>query len=228
MSILAIPISPLSHSKRRLGGILSKEQIAEFTLAMFRDIGERTMEVDCFSKKIVYCNSSEVLEISEDFGFIPIKETSNDKSGNFNDVVTQMNDLIVRKFDPESILISFVDLVLISPNNFYEIKKMLDENQLVICPSVHSLGISMIGRKPPNIIDTCFSSSDGCSLKAQIKLAKLKNLMDVAIYDSFRAGFDVDLKDHLILGYELMKIFKLTDSETFLFLKKNLKSLLEV
>jgi hypothetical protein len=45
----------------------------------------------------------------------------------------------------------------------------------------------------------------------------------MCIYDSFRAGFDMDLKQDLVLGYEYLKIFDLRDTEVFKFLTKNLK-----
>jgi len=43
----------------------------------------------------------------------------------------------------------------------------------------------------------------------------------------FRAGFDIDIKQDLLLGFEYLKIFNLTASETFKFLKNNLKLVLQ-
>jgi len=227
MSVLAVPVSPLSHTKRRLAKVLSNKQLEELTLAMVKDFCKKTLDLNCFSEKIVYCYTPQVLELSEEYGFCPIREEAGQKSDNFNDVITQMNNIILNKFNPENVVISFVDLILISPRNLIEIKNLLEKNQLVICPSVHSLGISIIGRNPPDVIDTCFSPSDGSSLIAQIQLAKKNDLKKIALYDSFRAGFDVDLKEHLKLGYEFLKIFNLTDSETYKFMQNHLKTLLK-
>ena len=44
-----------------------------------------------------------------------------------------------------------------------------------------------------------------------------------SIYDSFRAGFDIDIKQDLLLGYEYLKLFNQNDTETFKFLRDNLK-----
>lgn len=186
MSILIVPVSQLDQAKIRLRGIFSKEKIKELTLAMFKDICQKTLEIDCFSKKIVYCNTQEILEISRDYGFIPIKEERSEKSPDFNNVITKINDIIIKKFNPISTLIAFADLILISQKNFLEISDLLKKNQLVICPSVNSLGISLIGRSPPNIIKTCFSNSKNSSLIAQIELARKKKLKQIVLYDSFR------------------------------------------
>jgi len=223
MNILIIPVSQLDQAKIRLRDIFSKEKIKEFTLAMFKDICQKTLDIDCFSKKIVYCNTQEILDVSRDYGFIPIKEERSKKSADFNNVITEINDIVVEKFDPISTLIAFADIILISPKNFLEISELLKKSQLVICPSVNSLGISLIGRSPPKIIKTCFSNSKNSSLIAQMELIKKKGLKKVVLYDSFRAGFDVDIKEQVILGYEFLKIFNLTDTETYKFLKRNLK-----
>ncbi len=176
MSILIVPVSQLDQAKIRLRDIFSKEKIKEFTLAMFKDICQKTLQTDCFSKKIVYCNTQEILEISRDYGFIPIKEERSEKSPDFNNVITEISDIIIKKYNPISTLIAFADLILISQKNFLEINELLKKNQLVICPSVNSLGISLIGRTPPNIIKTCFSNSKNSSLIAQIELAKKKKV----------------------------------------------------
>ena len=45
----------------------------------------------------------------------------------------------------------------------------------------------------------------------------------IAIYDSFRAGFDIDIKEDLVLAYDYLRILELMDTEVFRFLKNNLK-----
>ena len=49
------------------------------------------------------------------------------------------------------------------------------------------------------------------------------NIKKIAIYDSFRASFDIDVIQDLILAFEYLKIFQLTHTEVFKFLKNNLK-----
>ncbi len=224
MSILIIPVSQLDQAKIRLREVFSRQKIKEFTLAMFKDICQKTLETECFSKKIVYCNTQDVLELSRDFGFIPIKEKRREKSPDFNIVINEISNIVIERFHPINTLIVFADLILISPKNFVEISTLLEKKHLLICPSVNSLGISIIGRSPPDVIETCFSNFNNPSLIAQMKLVRKKNLKKVALYDSFRAGFDVDLKEHVIRGYNYLKIFKLTNTETFKFLKRNLKN----
>ena len=72
MSILLIPIAPLSRTKSRLSDCFSKEQLKEFTISMFKDLGNKLLKIDCFEEIIVYCNSSEILELAEEeIGEVP-------------------------------------------------------------------------------------------------------------------------------------------------------------
>jgi 2-phospho-L-lactate guanylyltransferase (CobY/MobA/RfbA family) len=114
-----------------------------------------------------------------------------------------------------------LDIILISVKNFYELDTILRENQLVVCPAIHSAGISVLGRNPPDIIPTYFSEPDIPSLVALLNKAYERKLK-LAIYDSFRAGFDIDIKQDLALALEYLKFLKLTSTETYKFLKKNL------
>jgi 2-phospho-L-lactate guanylyltransferase (CobY/MobA/RfbA family) len=99
-------------------------------------------------------------------------------------------------------------------------------NQLVVCPAIHSAGISIFGRKPSDILPTQFSNPNIPSFVALLNDAKSRNLK-ISVYDSFRAGFDIDIKQDLLLGFEYLKIFNLTASETFKFLNNNLKLVLQ-
>ena len=65
MSILLIPIAPLSKTKSRLRDCFSAKQLRDLTIAMFHDLGRTLSQVKCFDKKIVYCNAPEILEIAE-------------------------------------------------------------------------------------------------------------------------------------------------------------------
>ena len=85
----------------------------------------------------------------------------------------------------------------------------------------------MFCRNPPNIITSnCFSDPKRPSLISLFNEAKEKNL-EVTLYDSFRAGFDVDVKQDLVMAYQYLKIYNLKNSFTYQFLKKNLKLSLE-
>ena len=117
--------------------------------------------------------------------------------------------------------------MLISAKNFIEIHSLVSNHQLVVCPAIHSGGISILGRNPPDITRTFFSDPHTPSFIALLSYAKKKGLKKIAIYDSFRAGFDIDLVQDLILAYEYLKIFNLTHTETFKFLKNNLKLTLQ-
>ena len=223
MSILLIPIAPLHKSKSRLQNCLSREQIEELTIAMFKDLGNILLKVDCFSEKIVYCESPEILEIASDYNLVGIKEETQKTPIPFDHVITNMNKIIMNKYDAEATVISFLDLILISAKNFYEINSLVETNQMVVCPTIKSAGISVLGRRPPEIISSCFSSPDDPSLIALFQKARESGIKDISIYDSFRASFDVDIQEDLILGYEYLKIFNLTHTKTFKFLKNNLK-----
>ena len=141
---------------------------------------------------------------------------------NFDVVIRDLNEIAISQFKAEETIFIFLDTILISINNFYELYSLIKDHQLVVCPAIHSAGISVLGRNPPDIIPTFFSEPDTPSLLALLNRANDLNLK-VAVYDSFRAGFDIDLKQDLVLAYEYLKILNLTNTETYKFLKQNLK-----
>ena len=227
MSILLIPVAPLSRAKSRLASYFSREQLKDFTIAMFKDLGNTLLNVDCFEKKIVYCASNEILDLADEFNLIGVKEEFTDVTRAFDKVISGLNDIAIKQFNANETIIAFLDLILITAENFYEINELMNHNKLVICPAIHSAGISIFGRKPPNIIEPCFSDPHVPSLSLLLNNAREKGIEEIAIYDSFRAGFDIDIPEDLLLAYEYLKIFNLTHSYTYKFLKMNLKSSLQ-
>jgi 2-phospho-L-lactate guanylyltransferase (CobY/MobA/RfbA family) len=223
MSILLIPIAPLSRTKSRLRDCFSKEQLIELTIAMFKDLGQILSSVKLFDEKIVYCNGSEILELAEDYGLTGIKEELTKPRKSFDEVISDLNTIAIQKFDAQQTVFTFLDTILISYENFKEIHSLIKENQLVVCPAIHSAGISVLGRNPPDIIPTYFSDPYLPSFVALLKNAKNLGLEKIAIYDSFRAGFDIDIKHDLLLAYQYLKILNLKHKETYKYLKHNLK-----
>ncbi|MFW9938999.1 MAG: hypothetical protein ACFFD5_15245 [Candidatus Thorarchaeota archaeon] len=222
MSILLIPIAPLSRTKSRLRDCFSQEQLRELTISMFIDLAHTLLKVKVFDEKIVYCNTSEILEIADDYNLTSIKERLTLPRKSFDDVIKDLNTIALKKYNASETLFTFLDLILISKKNFNEVYSLLRKNQLLVCPAIHSAGISLLGRNPPNIIPTYFSNPTTPSLVALLNEANRLDLK-LAIYDSFRAGFDIDIKQDLVLAYEYLKIFNLTHTETYKFLKENLK-----
>ncbi len=220
--ILILPIAPLSRSKSRLSDCFSKEQLKDLTIAMFKDLARTLTEVKCFKEKIVYCNSSEILELAGDYGLIGIKEEITRPQGPFDDVIKDLNHIAIEKFNARETVVAFLDLILITAKNFYDIDSLMKKSQVVVCPAMRSGGISILGRKPPEIIPSSFSDPNVPSFIALYNNAK-KNGIKISIYDSFKAGFDVDIRQDIILAHEYLKIFNLTHTNTFNFLKKNLK-----
>lgn len=223
MSVLLIPIAPLSKTKSRLRDCFSVKQLRDLTIAMFKDLGKTLTQVKCFDQKIVYCNTPEILEIAHNYDLIGIKEKLTSPLKSFDNVITDLNTIAIKKYNAKQTVLSFLDLILISAKNFYEIDALVKKNQLVICPAIHSAGISILGRNPPNIIASYFSHPNTPSLIALLNNAHMKGIDKIAIYDSFRAGFDIDIKQDLVLAYEYLKILKLMDTEVFKFLNSNLK-----
>ena len=223
MSFLLIPVAPLSSTKSRLRDCFSKEQLKELTIAMFRDLGKTLSMTDSFENIIVYCHNSEILELAEIFGLVGIKEKLTKPRKTFDEVISDLNNIAIKNFNAQRTVFSFLDTVLIAAKNFNEINLLLKENQLVVCPAIHSAGVSVLGRNPPNIISTYFSDPNIPSFIALINNAKKKGLDKIAIYDSFRAGFDIDIKQDLLLAYHYLKILNLHNSETYKYLKNNLK-----
>ena len=74
MKLLLVPIAPLSRTKSRLRDCFSPEQLKNLTIAIFKDLGNKLLKVDCFDEKIVYCKSSVILEIAEEYNLVGIKE----------------------------------------------------------------------------------------------------------------------------------------------------------
>ena len=223
MSILLIPIAPLSKTKSRLRDCFSPKQLRELTIAMFHDLGNTLTDVKCFDKKIVYCNTPEILEIAETYNLIGIEEELTTPRKTFDNVIKDLNNIAIKKYDAHQTVFTFLDIILISAKNLYEIHDLIKKNQLVVCPAIHSAGISVLGRNPPNIIPSYFSDPNIPSLIALLNNANKNGIEKIAIYDSFRAGFDIDIKEDLVLAYEYLKILELMDTEVFKFLKSNLK-----
>lgn len=223
MSILLIPIAPLTRTKSRLRDCFSNKQLKDLTIAMFKDLGKTLTNVTCFDQMIVYCNTPEILDIAKDYDLIGIKEQLSSPRKSFDEVIEDLNEIAIKKFDAKQTVFSFLDLILISAENFYEIHQLIQENQLVICPAIHSAGISIFARNPPNIISSFFSDPNIPSLVALLNNASQEGVERIAVYDSFRAGFDIDIKHDLVLGYEYLKILNLRDTNVFKFLQNNLK-----
>ncbi|MHA2393084.1 MAG: hypothetical protein ACXAEX_14175 [Promethearchaeota archaeon] len=223
MSILLIPVAPLTRTKSRLRDCFSNKQLKDLTIAMFNDLGKTLIDVKCFDQKIVYCNAPEILDLAKDYDLIGIKEELTTPPKSFDEVIEDLNDIAIKNFDANQTVFSFLDLILISSKNFYEINQLIQENQLVICPAIHSAGISIFGRNPPDIVPSYFSDPNIPSLVALLNNASKKGIKKIAVYDSFRAGFDIDIKQDLVLGYEYLKILNLMNTEVFRFLKNNLK-----
>jgi 2-phospho-L-lactate guanylyltransferase (CobY/MobA/RfbA family) len=216
-------VAPFSTTKSRLRDCFSIEQLKEFTIAMFKDLTNTLLDVNCFKHKIVYCNAPEILEIAEENSLIGIKEDLSDKPKSFDEVISKFNNIAIERFGAKQTTIAFLDLILITAKNFYEINTLIQKNQLVICPAIHSAGVSILSRNPPNIISSFFSDPKTPSLVALVNNASKSAINKIFIYDSFRAGFDMDVKQDLVLAYEYLKIFNLVDTQVFKFLKKNLK-----
>ncbi|HUW91394.1 MAG TPA: hypothetical protein VMV43_12870 [Candidatus Nanopelagicaceae bacterium] len=226
MSVLLIPIAPLSRTKSRLRDCFPKGLLKDLTIAMFKDLAKKVQNVDCFDSKIVYCPNEEILELAEEFGLIGIKEKLTSPRKSFDLVINDLNTIAIKDYNAASTIFTFLDVILISENNLMEISNLTKLNQLVVCPAIHSAGISIFGRNPPDVLHTHFSNPSIPSFVALIKDAQNRNLK-ISVYDSFRAGFDIDIKQDLLLGFEYLKIFDLTETETFKFLKTNLKLVLQ-
>ncbi|MHA1507542.1 MAG: hypothetical protein ACTSO6_02440 [Promethearchaeota archaeon] len=222
MSVLLIPIAPLSRTKSRLRDCFPKELLKDLTIAMFKDLAKKVQNVDSFDNKIVYCHNEEILELAEEFGLIGIKEKLTYPRKSFDLVISDLNNIAINEYDAASTTFTFLDVILLSENNLREISNLMTLNQLVVCPAIHSAGISIFGRSPPDILPTHFSNPHIPSFVALLKDAKNRNLK-ISVYDSFRAGFDIDIKQDLLLGFEYLEIFNLTDTETYKFLKNRLK-----
>ncbi|MHA2474516.1 MAG: hypothetical protein ACXAES_14930 [Promethearchaeota archaeon] len=223
MSSLLIPVAPLSKTKSRLRDCFSLDQLKELTLAMFKDLCNKLKEVECFKHKIVYSNAIEILELAEENGLIGIKEEIPKPPKSFDEIIGDLNNIACEKYNSEQTVLTFLDLILITAKDFYEIDTQINYHNLVVCPAIHSAGISILARNPPNVIQSSFSDPSVPSLVALFNSASEKGIKKVYIYDSFRAGFDIDVKQDLLVGYEYLKIFNLTHTDVYKFLKSNLK-----
>jgi 2-phospho-L-lactate guanylyltransferase (CobY/MobA/RfbA family) len=226
MSILLIPIAPLSRTKSRLRDCFPKELLKDLTIAMFKDLATKVVNIDCFDQKVVYCHDNEILELAEGYGLVGIKENLTKPLKSFDHVINDLNNIAISEFSALNTIFTFLDVILISEKNFKDINSLMELNQLVVCPAIHSAGISIFGRSPPDIIPTHFSDPNVPSFVALLKDAQERNLK-YSVYDSFRAGFDIDIKQDLLLGFEYLKLFNQNDTETFKFLKNNLKLALQ-
>ncbi|MGQ4872854.1 MAG: hypothetical protein ACP6IY_02155 [Promethearchaeia archaeon] len=226
MTILFIPVAPLNKTKTRLKTCFSEEQLIQLTLAMVKDICYKVKNISTFREIIVYCRNHEVLDIARKNGLIGYQENINNNIKNFDDIIQSLKKIAISEFESDKMLITYIDLVLISKNNLIELNNYLENADMVICPEIRSLGISILGGKP-ELIPRCFSDPKTPSLLVLLKILKNKNIENIKIYDSFRASFDLDVPEDCILALEYMKLFNLTNSETYKFLKNNVKFTLE-
>ncbi len=222
MSSLLIPISPLAKAKSRLREVFTGGQIENLIISMVKDLGNILSTIDCFKNILVYCHNNKILELVQKFGLIGIKEKVISPRKSFDKVINEINSIAINDYHAKQTIITFLDTILISAKNFKEINSLLQKNQIVICPAFHSAGISVLGRNPPNIIPTFFSDTKTPSLIALINEAKKRGISEIKIYDSFRAGFDIDTKKDLVLAFEYMKILNLTNTNIYRFLINNL------
>jgi len=146
-SILLIPIAPLSRTKSRLRDCFSKELLKELTVAMFKDLANKVINVDCFDQKVVYCNSSEILDLAEEYGLVGIKEHFTVPRKTFDEVISDLNNIAIEEFNAKETIFTFLDVILISERNFIEVSNLMKKNQLVVCPAIHSAGISIFTPK---------------------------------------------------------------------------------
>jgi 2-phospho-L-lactate guanylyltransferase (CobY/MobA/RfbA family) len=222
MTTLLIPVASLSKTKSRLGDIFTRDQLKNLTIAMVKDLFSKITRTRLQIDSLVYCNSSEILDLAEDYGFIPIKEKIETPQKCFDDILQDINKIAIQEFNAKKTIITFSDLILITPKNLIEIVNLVEKNQVVVCPAIISAGISVLGRNPPGIIPTYFCHPTIPSLVALLNEANSCGLK-IAIYDSFRAGFDIDIKHDVVLAHEYLKAFNLVESETYRFLEQNIK-----
>lgn len=228
MSYLLIPIAPFSRTKSRLEDCFSKPQLKELTLAMFKDLCTTLTTVNCFDEVIIYSHDKEILDLASEQGLTGIKEPQILPRTEFHQVMSNLNNLAIHEKGAEQTILAFIDLILISAKNFIEFKSLLDINRVVVTPAIQSAGISLLGRTPPDVISThCFSDPATTSFISLFNELTMNNIKDFAIYDSLRASFDVDVRHDLLLAHEYLRIFNLTETELFKFLKSNLKETLK-
>jgi len=101
-SILLIPIAPLSRTKSRLRDCFSKELLKDLTIAMFKDLANKVVNVDCFDRKVVYCNSGEILDLAEEYGLVGIKEDLTVPRKSFDEVIGDLNSIAIEEFNATS------------------------------------------------------------------------------------------------------------------------------
>lgn len=189
---------------------------------MVKDLGEKLSHVNCFENTIVYCGDKSIVELVESYDLIGLEEKNNSHKKSFDTVIGEVNRIAMDEFNAQQTVFTFLDAILISEQNFADISKLVNEYQLVVCPSVQSAGISVLGRNPPNIVSTCFSDPNTPSFLGQIQKAQNAGIDKIKIYDSFRAGFDIDIERDLALAYEYLKVLNLTHTHIFQFLEANL------
>lgn len=222
MSTLVIPISPLERAKSRLRNVFSSKRIEQLIVSMVKDLGEKLSNVNCFENVIVYCGDKSIVELVKSYDLIGLEERKNIHKKSFDTVIGEVNRIAMEEFNAQQTIFTFLDAILISEQNFEDISSLVKNYQLVICPSVQSAGISVLGRNPPDIVSTCFSDPNTPSFLGQIQEAQDAGVEKIKVYDSFRAGFDIDIKRDLALAYEYLKVLNLTHTHIFQFLEDNL------
>ncbi|MHA1375483.1 MAG: hypothetical protein ACTSR7_14465 [Promethearchaeota archaeon] len=149
MSILLIPIAPLSRTKSRLRDCFSKELLKELTIAMFKDLANKVVNVDCFDQKVVYCNSREILDLAEEYGLVGIKEGLTVPRKSFDEVIRDLNNIAIEEFNAKETIYTFLDVILISERNFIvlfirPVFLFLEENLPIFCLRIFQIRMFLL------------------------------------------------------------------------------------
>ena len=132
MSVLLIPIAPLSRTKSRLRDCFPKGLLKDLTIAMFKDLAKKVQNVDSFDYKIVYCHNEEILELAEEFGLTGIKEKLTHPRKSFDLVINDLNTIAIKDYDAVSTIFTFLDVILISEENLVEISDLMKLNHVIL------------------------------------------------------------------------------------------------
>lgn len=178
-----VPVNELSEAKTRLSKMFMKEERSKLVLCMLEDVLDALEVLD----NVVIISPTDIKkDLNRNFDFI----LEEGKKG-LDNAVKKANYYCIEK-GAEATLFVPADLPLIEERHVKHILNLGRKKHLIISKSKDG-GTGILFRKPPNIIDSKFTSQ---SFQDHKKEAEGKKV-ELYVYDSFPLSLDIDTPEDI-------------------------------
>lgn len=203
-----IPVKRLEGAKLRLSSLLSMDERMKLSIKMLRDVLRAITHSSEVDETIIISRDDRVLELARRLGVTPLRE----ESEGLNKAVSQANSYCIRR-GAEATIVVPADVPLVEAEDVRLVKRLLSNYNVVVSPSHDGRGTNLLGRRPPDAIDTKYGRN---SFIKHVEEAARRGRR-CYVYKSIRVGLDLDTPA------DLKKIVEFKSSK-----KESVKFLVEV